>query len=328
MASHRASSASSVWGGENSKETRGGLARPAPARAASVQPGTLYRTGELVSICLSGSPPTIALLGANPFTVTGDSYAEPGATVNDPTSSNPTYAVTGTVNVNFGGTYTLTYTATNANGSASVTRSVIVPGRTRAFAGSSSFGLSGSTVRYINLQNNTESLGFSEANLDSSNYFKTTGWVFTFAAKIIKAVDGGYPRLLHIQHGTSAASDIIFNAPGGSALQFNFDGGVAIGTHPYTIGATLYLIMSINSSTRTVTLTVSSNRNGASSTTYTVTSSNNPDSMLSTVGNRNGKWAVGLDCAYPAGQYGTNWPGSIQEIVVADKTMTFAECWP
>ncbi len=76
------------------------------------------------------NPPIITLVGENPVTLTiGTVFSDPGATASDPEDGVLTPSVTGSVNINTIGTYTLTYTATDSKGlSVSVTRTVnIVP---------------------------------------------------------------------------------------------------------------------------------------------------------------------------------------------------------
>jgi len=85
-------------------------------------------------ICISApvqnTPPTITLIGANPANLTvGQTWLEPGATAHDLEDGNITnkIIITGTVNINVVGTYSLVYTVTDSGGlSASTTRQVIV----------------------------------------------------------------------------------------------------------------------------------------------------------------------------------------------------------
>ena len=170
--------------------------------------------------------------------------------------------------------------------------------------------------------------------IDSTNYFKSPSYIFTFAAKVIRTDAGGYPRLLCIRKGTviDPGNDLILNCSGSTTITWSIDqnSSVVIGTTPYTIGATSYLIFSINSATKTCTLSTSPNRNGASATNLSYTSTNNPDTIIGSgsVGNHIGQWWVGADPRYPLGHYGTNWGGSIQEITIASKVMTYAQCFP
>ena len=73
------------------------------------------------------TPPTITVLGANPFTVeVGSTFSDPGVTVYDQDGSS-TYTTTGTVDTNVLGAYTLTYTAVDNSGNqATATRTVNV----------------------------------------------------------------------------------------------------------------------------------------------------------------------------------------------------------
>jgi hypothetical protein len=71
--------------------------------------------------------PVITLNGANPMTVEcHTSYSEPGATANDACNGPVPVTVSGSVNVNVPGSYTITYSATDGSHPASATRTVNV----------------------------------------------------------------------------------------------------------------------------------------------------------------------------------------------------------
>jgi hypothetical protein len=171
--------------------------------------------------------------------------------------------------------------------------------------------------------------------IDSSNYFKSPSYIFTFAAKIIRTVGGGYPRLLGIQKGTitDGGNDLVLNCSGSTTVTWSIDqnSGFVIGTTPYTLGTTSYLIFSINSATKTCTLSTSPNRDGSGATNLTFTSNdtifNNIIGTDSAV-NHIGKWWVGADPRYPLGQNSSSWNGSIQEILISTNVMTYAQCFP
>jgi len=104
-----------------------------PGTTPEVNPaGLLYRIE--LSGCESATPvntpPTITLVGSNPAAMTvGHTWLEPGATAHDLEDGNITnkIIITGTVNINVVGTYSLVYTVTDSGGlSASTTRQVIV----------------------------------------------------------------------------------------------------------------------------------------------------------------------------------------------------------
>jgi uncharacterized repeat protein (TIGR01451 family) len=78
---------------------------------------------------IDATPPVITLGGASSMTVEcHTSFTDPGATVADNCSGSAPVTVSGSVNVNAPGTYTLTYTATDAAGNTAtpVTRTVTV----------------------------------------------------------------------------------------------------------------------------------------------------------------------------------------------------------
>ena len=85
------------------------------------------RCGSSITV---NTPPTITLLGANPFNLTVDTmFVDPGATATDTEDGNLTSKIikTGTVNASTTGSYILTYTVTDSGGlSANVTRTVVV----------------------------------------------------------------------------------------------------------------------------------------------------------------------------------------------------------
>lgn len=71
--------------------------------------------------------PTITVNGTNPLTLNvGDTYTEAGATATNSDGSAVTVSTTGQVDATTKGTYTITYTATNDNGTATASRTVNV----------------------------------------------------------------------------------------------------------------------------------------------------------------------------------------------------------
>ena len=87
--------------------------------------------------------PTITVLGTNPLNLTaGTAYTEAGATCVDNKDTTCTVVTTGTVNTGTAGTYTITYTATDAAGNASSkTRAVTVAACTAEAIGSTGYSL-------------------------------------------------------------------------------------------------------------------------------------------------------------------------------------------
>jgi len=83
----------------------------------------------IVSEPVDSTPPVITLIGDNPINLLiGASFTDPGATVTDNVDAPRTITGSGTVNTSAVGTYTLTYTASDAAGNAAtpVNRTVIV----------------------------------------------------------------------------------------------------------------------------------------------------------------------------------------------------------
>ena len=95
--------------------------------------------------------PVITLKGNNPMTISvGESFTDPGADVSDNVDVARVISGNGTVNPNLPGTYTLTYSASDAAGNAAtaVTRSVVVSSIVSVAGGTLPSGsqLSGQTV--------------------------------------------------------------------------------------------------------------------------------------------------------------------------------------
>ncbi len=83
------------------------------------------------------TPPVVTLVGANPLTISlQGAYSEPGATATDDVDGAVTPVVTGTVNTDLTGTYTITYKATDKAGNVgTATRSVTVVNDAAIYAG-------------------------------------------------------------------------------------------------------------------------------------------------------------------------------------------------
>ncbi|MEI8328226.1 MAG: S8 family serine peptidase [Candidatus Taylorbacteria bacterium] len=81
-----------------------------------------------VTVLPETTPPIITLVGTNPMSLTvGGSFTDPGATANDNIDGSVIVIITGSVDTNTVGAYTITYTATDsANNKATATRIVNV----------------------------------------------------------------------------------------------------------------------------------------------------------------------------------------------------------
>ncbi len=93
----------------------------------SATDGTNTATATRTVNVVDTTAPVITLNGANPMTVEcHTTFTDPGATAVDSCDGSVPVTVSGTVNADVPGTYTLTYTATDGTNSASVTRTVNV----------------------------------------------------------------------------------------------------------------------------------------------------------------------------------------------------------
>jgi hypothetical protein len=83
---------------------------------------------ERTVLVIDNSPPTIALEGSNPMTLTcGQAYEEPGSSAVDGCEGNVPVTTSGTIDPQIPGTYTVSYTASDKhNNTRTVTRTVIV----------------------------------------------------------------------------------------------------------------------------------------------------------------------------------------------------------
>lgn len=102
--------------------------------------------------------PVVTLKGAAKDTISlQGTYTEQGATAEDEEDGALTPTISGTVNVNMTGTYTITYTATDAAGNAgTATRTVIVKNDADGMAGTYECTIAGSTP-YVYTQTITAS---------------------------------------------------------------------------------------------------------------------------------------------------------------------------
>ncbi|RMF10275.1 MAG: DUF5011 domain-containing protein, partial [Candidatus Neomarinimicrobiota bacterium] len=95
----------------------------------TVSDGEFTSTDEVVvSVAADATAPVITLGGSNPLVMfRAASYTDPGATASDACDPNPVLTVSGTVDPTTLGSYTVTYTATDASGNSSTaTRTVQV----------------------------------------------------------------------------------------------------------------------------------------------------------------------------------------------------------
>lgn len=158
--------------------------------------------------------PVITLNGASPVTVSlQGTYTEQNATATDDVDGTVTPTVTGSVNVNQKGEYTLTYTATDkAGNSSTTTRKVNVVNDADAWAGSYSCTIAGSTP-YVY----TQTITTSETVNNRLHFSKFAG--YTGASTIYVDVTGvniTLPSQTAIQVGSPAA-DRMFAGTGSTS---------------------------------------------------------------------------------------------------------------
>jgi Domain of unknown function (DUF5011)/Putative Ig domain len=124
------------------------------------------------------TPPTITVLGTNPLSLTvGTSYTEAGATCVDNKDPSCTVVTAGTVNTATVGTYTVTYTATDAAGNvSSVTRTVnvVAAADPAPVAGGAFAALADVTV--------SDELGSAPITINAGGVTDTLGRTITYSA--------------------------------------------------------------------------------------------------------------------------------------------------
>lgn len=169
--------------------------------------------------------PQITITGNNPHYVTlGTSYSDAGATATDDRDGNVTsrIQVTGTVNVNFAGTYTVTYTVSDTAGNPSVrTRQVVVQGKTQYRYRTSSTSTSCSTCysTCYSYTTGTASYSCSSGSLSGSSCVSSYGVYSTFHATYT-CYNGSWTWSSHYCTGNCSAP-----CSNGSGANGSFSGG-------------------------------------------------------------------------------------------------------
>jgi hypothetical protein len=270
--------------------------------------------------------PVITLNGAAEITLNlGDAYVEQGATVTDDSGETITPIISGNVDTNAVGTYTVTYTATDSSGNTSVIhRSVNVKNfKLRRFAGSSSFG---SYPNYINLADNTQGLTFSEDSLNVTDYLQGSNHELTFACKFNASVWNDWGRIIDINNGMN--QDEIF-------LKTTYMGTIAVYSYSenhynansdvrLVTGIDYYLLFTYSSATSSFTMIISENVDGS----LPVVNFTRNDTRF-TAGTR-AHWGIGMS------RYGierTQWrneyfEGAITEITISNSVIPWNIAFP
>lgn len=123
------------------------------------------------------TPPVITLNGSDTLTLEyGDTYSEPGATATDDRDSEVSITITGTVDTNLPGSYTITYTATDSAGNTAIaSRTVNVADLTPPV-----ISLNGAGTLYLTINDAyVESGATATDNVDTSISVIITGTVDT-----------------------------------------------------------------------------------------------------------------------------------------------------
>jgi Domain of unknown function (DUF5011)/Putative Ig domain len=170
------------------------------------------------------TPPVITVLGTNPLSLTvGTAYTEAGATCVDNKDPSCTVVTTGTVNTATVGTYTITYTATDAAGNvSSMTRTVnvVAAADPAPIAGGAFAALADMTVG--------DNLGNGINNINAGGVTDPLGRVIVYTVT-------GLPAGLSIDGNTGVISGI-YDSNATFGLSENFTVTItatpAGGTHP------------------------------------------------------------------------------------------------
>ena len=252
----------------------------------------------------------------------GDTYVEQGATVTDDSGETITPVITGSVDTNTIGTYTVTYTATDSSAnSASVVRTIVVVLNvaTVRYSGSTNFHNDGNS--YINLKDQSEGLTFTEEVINSSLYFATAEFIFTFAAKINMTTFNGYQRVFNFKDQPKANTFMLYMGNlstfyGHRPWSGKPDYFVKTLTTPLSLNTDYYLKLEIQPNQ--VAFGISSTPDGlnGSNDIYTLTQSFD-------MGERKGPWYIGT-----ADPYNETISGEVSEIVITDQSLTWLEAFP
>jgi hypothetical protein len=270
--------------------------------------------------------PVIVLNGnAEIEIIQGSAYVEEGATVTHNSGEYIVPVITGMVDVNAVGTYTVTYTATDSNGNTSAIHRIVhvktLEPIIRRFVGSSSFG---AYPNYINLADNTEGLTFLENNLDVTNYLQGSNFELTFACKFNANtwINGG--KLIEICNGFQADVALYIKTQSDGSIGVGYFSGVygSFGGFPLSTLTNYYLLFTYSKTTTRFTLTISERLDGTSPKyEYNDYLSNPPPYVPVTDGTRS-KWLVGSTHSQRTWEY---FDGSITDITISNKILTWEE---
>lgn len=210
------------------------------------------------------TPPFITLNGEAQISLyVGDAYVEQGATVSDNSGETITPIISGTIDVNTVGTYTLTYTATDSSGNTtSKNRSIIInPAPNLVFA----FDGGQLNNEFWSLTDKTvgkpwEGNDAYKANMDMSN----TDWIYGLSIYFYGEQIGNFNN----NYGTGYFSFGNLWGPGGPGIMQNQTATYITGTDTYQIqiGSTSFMSGNHNwlyvftpNTTTTATLTIYKN---------------------------------------------------------------------
>lgn len=271
-------------------------------------------------IVFDTTPPVITLIGDAEITLNvGDVYVEQGVTVTDNLGENIAPVITGSVDTNTAGTYTLTYTAKDSNNNTSTVGRIIqviaTTIVTRTFAGITS---ANAPNNYINLLNNIEALGFAENSLNNI-YMDKIGYKLSVACKFKATAFNPAWNTVYSIHGPGINQLLLGNNKSGEMRLYIYN--TAGNTNELVINVTLnvdyYTLFTYDHSAQSYTFQWNTSYSETGITTITQNSKNLE------IGTGSNKWLFGE--SYWNDQ---EWIGPINDITISNKILSWAEAWP
>jgi len=197
------------------------------------------------------TPPVITLNGANPMTIEcHSSFADPGATASDVCVGNLTSAITvsGTVNANAVGSYTLTYSVSDGANTATATRTVKVvdttpPSITAPSAVNASTGagatacgvvISEATLGTALASDNCSGVALTRSGVPAGNFFAIGTTTLTYTATDANSNTATATQLVTVIDNTPP----VLTCPANISVAGNLPGSCSASLNPGTATAT------------------------------------------------------------------------------------------